>query len=79
MTSYKLLVHSARQVVQVIGDGRKVREGAGMKDVDVLEGDGSNGYSILVDRCVAFSFNFALLTNIFETLNLQHSTSEEFS
>ena len=65
--------------MQVVGDGSRVREGASMKNVDVLEGDGSNGYSILVDRCVAFSFNFALFTNIFETLNLQHSTSEEFS
>ena len=63
MASYKLLVHSAKQVVQVVGDGSRVRKGASMKDVDVLEGSCSNGYSILVDRCVAFSFIFALFTN----------------
>ena len=46
--------------MQVVGDGSKVREGASMKDVYVLEGSCSNGYSILVDRCVTFSFIFAL-------------------
>ena len=79
MASYKLLVHSASQVVQVVGDGSRVREGTSMKYVDVLEGSCSNGYSILVDRYVAFSFIFALFTIIFETLNLQHSTFEQSS
>ena len=50
MASYKLLIHSAKQIVQVVGDGRRVRTGASMKDVDILENGGSNGYSVLVDR-----------------------------
>ncbi len=33
---YRLLVHSARQVVQVVSDGRLVLEGGAMKQLAVL-------------------------------------------
>ena len=49
--AYKILIHSAKQLVQVVGDGTRVRTGSSMKDVDILEGNAA-GYSILVDRYV---------------------------
>ena len=47
--AYKLLVHSAKQLVQVVDDGTKVKSGSSMKDVAILEGN-VTGYSVLVDR-----------------------------
>lgn len=45
----KLLVHSAKQIVQVCADGRRVKNGHEMNNVDILQEEGV-GYSILVDR-----------------------------
>lgn len=50
MAKYKLLVHSAVQIVQVVSDGTRVRRGTDMGKVDVLGDGGKTGYSILVDR-----------------------------
>ena len=49
MVKYKLLVHSVQQLVQVVTDGQRVKNGKQMSHVDVLEGD-NTGYSILVNR-----------------------------
>ena len=49
--AYKLLVHSAKQLVQVVDDGTRVQAGRLMNDVAILEGNAA-GYSVLVDRYV---------------------------
>lgn len=46
----KLLIHSAKQIVQVVADGRRVKKGNDMHTVDILQSDGGTGYSILINR-----------------------------
>ncbi|KAH3880361.1 probable imidazolonepropionase [Dreissena polymorpha] len=48
--THSLLVHSARQIVQVVSDGTLVKCGSAMKSVDILQDTNGTGYSILVDR-----------------------------
>ncbi|XP_013419726.1 probable imidazolonepropionase [Lingula anatina] len=50
MGTYKLLVHSARQVVLVASKGERFLKGEDMKHIAVLEKDGANGVSIIVGR-----------------------------
>ena len=52
MTTHRLLLHSAKQIVQVCADGRRVKKGHAMHNVDVLQNDEEIGYSILVDKYV---------------------------
>ena len=52
MTKFKLWLHSAHQIVQVASNGCRVKKGADMKHVDVLQGN--PGYSLLVDRSAMF-------------------------
>lgn len=50
MSEYKLLVHSAKQVVLVRDDGARVVRGKDMQKVDVIEAEGEDGINILVDQ-----------------------------
>ncbi|KAL4235427.1 putative imidazolonepropionase [Mactra antiquata] len=50
MTDNKLLIHSAKQIVQVVSDGRRFRKGNEMKTLDFLEDDEGQGFSILINR-----------------------------
>ena len=56
MATGRLLVHSARQVVQVVRHGERVLAGAAMSTIACLGQDDSNpgyvGYSIVVGRWV---------------------------
>lgn len=50
MTKYRLLIHSARQVVQIVQNGERILTGKRMKSVEVLQQvDGGEGFSVLVD------------------------------
>ncbi|KFM71588.1 putative imidazolonepropionase, partial [Stegodyphus mimosarum] len=47
---YKLLIHSAKQVVQVVKSGERVVTGHGLKNVAVLDKSAGSGFSIVVSR-----------------------------
>ena len=50
MAVFKLLIHSARQIVQVVNNNQLVCKGAEMNELAILEDD--KGCSIVVDRFV---------------------------
>lgn len=47
---FKLLIHAAKQVVQVVRNRERIVTGNSMKQVAVLEGTENSGYSIVVSR-----------------------------
>ncbi|ELU03653.1 hypothetical protein CAPTEDRAFT_166960 [Capitella teleta] len=48
---FRLWIHSAKQIVQVVSNGERVLTGNAMKNVSTLESDDVNkGYSIIVDH-----------------------------
>ncbi|GFY38257.1 hypothetical protein TNIN_333461 [Trichonephila inaurata madagascariensis] len=54
---YKLLIHSAKQIVQVVKNGERVVVGKALNNVAVLEKEeNSSGLSIVVSRPPFFSF-----------------------
>ena len=62
MPTHKLLIHGARQIVQVVNDGRRVQCGNDMRSVAVLQAnDNVSGYSILVDRYVHILLLFSVI------------------
>lgn len=50
MASHKMLIHSARQAVLVVSKGEKILKGNAMKNVVVMDRDGANGISVVVNR-----------------------------
>ena len=55
MSTYRLLIRSARQIVQVVSNGERIVKGDAMKKVAIIEQDGENGISVVVDKYVLFS------------------------
>lgn len=50
--SYKLLIHSAQQIVQIVTNGERFVIGKALSDVAVIKkSDASSGLSIVVSRC----------------------------
>ncbi|GFU55969.1 hypothetical protein TNCV_1557241 [Trichonephila clavipes] len=53
---YKLLIHSAKQIVQVVKNGERVVVGKALNNVAVLEKEeNSSGLSIVVSSCTRAS------------------------
>lgn len=50
MSQYRLLIHSASQIVTVVNKGELVLRGPSMKDIAVLKSHPGYGYSIVVDK-----------------------------
>ena len=69
--AYKLLVHSAKQLVQVVDDGTRVKAGRSMNDVAILEGNAA-GYSVLVDRYVFFNFENTISQKLYNLPRQRH-------
>ena len=58
----RLLVHSARQIVQVVSDGEKVLKGAKQNTLAVLEQPPGEreGYSIVIDGWVTYMYDYSI-------------------
>lgn len=50
MTKFKLLIHSAKQIVQVVENGERKLTGHQMKSLAILEERADDGCSLVVDR-----------------------------
>ena len=62
MGRHRLLVHSAKQIVQVVNNGARVLAGDAMKTLAVLEADNTEGLSIVVNRFVVGLLNLAQIS-----------------
>lgn len=55
---FKLLIRSAKQIVQVVKNGERVVVGEDMKKISVLEGAENDRYSLVVSKLVILLFSF---------------------
>ena len=60
---FRLLIHGARQIVQVVSDGQEMVTGQGMKSLAVLQARPGieEGYSIAIDKYVTKNLIFKIL------------------